>query len=157
MTNAIARLTDFLTQTLNLGTGELHVGLPLALALDAIGPPVTTLNAFGTSANAFVGAVQTGNGFGAAAALVGSAPAAIANGFLNGQATLPLTISVGGLESITLVPLGGLLTPLQVASLDVPLLGATVPLTGTTFGGLLPTCCQRPARTALSAIGPLPH
>lgn len=135
-TNVISTLTDF-SQTLDLGTGELHVGLPLALALDAVGPPVTTLNALGSSVSSFFGAVQTGDALGAATSLF-NAPAAIVNGFLDGQATLPLTLSVGGLESITLVPLGGLLTPLQVASLDVPLLGATIPLSGTTFGGLLP-------------------
>lgn len=136
LTNVITTLTDT-SQTLDLATGQLHVGLPLALALDAIGPPVTAGNALQSSLSTVFGAVQTGDGFGAAAALINT-PAAVANGFLNGQATLPLSLCVGGLQSITLIPLGGLLTPLQVASLNVPLLGATVPLAGTTFGGLLP-------------------
>jgi hypothetical protein len=155
VTNLIAALTDT-SQTLDLGTGALHVGLPLALALDAIGPPVTTLNALGSSVNAVIGAVQTGDGLGAAAALI-NAPAAIANGFLNGQATLPLTVSLGGLESITLVPLGGLLTPLQVASLNIPLLGGTVQLSGTTFGGLLPGLLSFLPDELARAIGALPR
>jgi hypothetical protein len=154
VTNLIAALTDT-SQTLDLGTGALHVGLPLALALDAVGPPVTTLNALGSSVDAVIGAVQTGDGLGAAAALI-NAPAALANGFLNGQATLPLTVSLGGLESITLVPLGGLLTPLQVASLNVPLLGATVQLSGTTFGGLLPGLLSFLPDELARAIGALP-
>ena len=64
-TNLFSTLTD-LSQTLDLNTGNLHVGLPLVLALDAIGPPVTTLEAIGSSAGAFFGAVQTGDGLGAA-------------------------------------------------------------------------------------------
>ena len=154
VTNLITALTDT-SQTLDLGTGALHVGLPLALALDAIGPPVTTLNALGSSVNSVIGAVQTGDGLGVAAALI-NAPAAVANGFLNGQATLPLTVSLGGLESITLVPLGGLLTPLQFASLNVPLLGATVQLSGTTFGGLLPGLLSFLPDELARAIGALP-
>jgi hypothetical protein len=154
VTNLIAALTDT-SQTLDLGTGALHVGLPLALALDAVGPPVTTLNALGSSVNAVIGAVQAGDGLGAAAALI-NAPAALANGFLNGQATLPLTMSLGGLESITLIPLGGLLTPLQVASLNVPLLGGTVQLSGTTFGGLLPGLLSFLPDELARAIGALP-
>jgi hypothetical protein len=69
---------------------------------------------------------------------------------------LPLTVSLGGLESITLVPLGGLLTPLQVASLNVPLLGATVQLSGTTVGGLLPGLLSLLPDELARAIGALP-
>ena len=92
-TNLFSTLTD-LSQTLDLNTGNLHVGLPLVLALDAIGPPVTTLEAIGSSAGAFIGAVQTGDGLGALAALI-DAPAVVANGFLNGQASLSLPALLG--------------------------------------------------------------
>jgi hypothetical protein len=136
-TNVIAALTDT-SQTLDLNTGFLHVGLPLVLALDAIGAPVTTLQALGSSASAFVGAVQTGDALGAAAALI-DAPAVVANGFLNGHATLPLPVSLSGIDTITNIPLGGILTPLDVTSLAIPILGpGELPLSGTTFGGLLP-------------------
>ncbi len=136
-TNVIAALTD-VSQTLDLNTGFLHVGLPLVLALDAIGAPVTTLQALGSSANAFVGAVQTGDALGAAAALI-DAPAVVANGFLNGHATLSLPVSLSGIDTITNIPLGGILTPLDVTSLAIPILGpGELPLSGATFGGLLP-------------------
>ncbi len=141
-TNVFTTLTD-LSQTLDLNTGNLHVGLPLVLALDALGPPVTTLQAVGASASAFIGAVQTGDGLGAVAALI-DAPAVIANGFLNGQATLPLPALLGGLppegiETITAIPVGGLLAPPQFASLSIPAFGpGSITLSGTTFGGILP-------------------
>ncbi len=136
-TNVFTTLTD-VSQTLDLNTGDLHVGLPLVLALDAIGPPVTTLEAIGSSASAFSGAVQTGDGLGALAALI-DAPAVVANGFLNGQAALGLPASLMGIETITAVPLGGILTPLQFASLSIPALGpGSLTLSGTAFGGILP-------------------
>ncbi len=136
-THVISALTDT-SQTLDLGTGALHVGLPLVVAIDAIGPAVTTLNAFGSSTGAFVGAVQAGDGLGAIAALF-DAPAVIANGMLNGQATLALSTSLEGITTITNIPLGGLLTPLDFASLEIPIFGpGSIDLSGTTFGGFLP-------------------
>jgi hypothetical protein len=154
-TNLINALTD-VSQVLDLNTGVLHVGLPLVLALDALGPPVTTLNAFGSSASAFIGAVQTGDGLGAAAALI-DAPAVVANAFLNGQATLPLPVSVAGLDTITNIPLGGILTPLDFTSLTIPILGGTVPLSGTTFGGILPGLLNFLPEQLAEAIGaPVP-
>jgi hypothetical protein len=157
-TNVFATLTD-LSQTLDLNTGNLHVGLPLVLALDALGPPVTTLQAVGSSASAFIGAVQTGDGLGAAAALI-DAPAVIANGFLNGQAALPLPALLGGpggIETFTAIPLGGLLTPLQFASLSIPALGpGSIPLSGTTFGGILPGLLTFLPETLARAIGAPP-
>jgi hypothetical protein len=135
-TNVIATLTD-LSQTLDLNTGDLHIGLPLALALDAVGPPVTTLAALGSSASAFVGAVETGDGLGATAALI-DAPAVVANGFLNGQTALSLTSHVGTLETTTSIPLGGILTPLEFGSLSISGVPGSTTLSGTTFGGILP-------------------
>lgn len=138
LTNVITTLTDT-SQTLDLTTAELHVGLPLVLGLEAIGPVVTTLNAFGASGNAVLNALQTGDALGAAAALFDT-PANVLNGFLNGQATLPLSVTLGDLTTTTNVPLGGLLTPPQFASLTLEIFGTTgtIPLSGTAFGGLLP-------------------
>ncbi len=157
-TNLFSTLTD-LSQTLDLNTGNLHVGLPLVLALDAIGPPVTTLEAIGSSAGAFFGAVQTGDGLGALAALI-DAPAVVANGFLNGQASLSLPAllgGVGGIETFTAIPLGGILTPLQFASLSIPALGpGSIMLSGTGFGGILPGLLTFLPETLAQAIGAPP-
>ena len=71
------------------------VGLPLVAGIDLIGAPVATFEAASFSFGAFATALATGNLGGAFAALV-DAPAAIANGFLNGQATLPFGISLSG-------------------------------------------------------------
>lgn len=154
-TNLLSTVTD-VSQTLDLNTGNLHIGLPLALALDAIGPPVTTLEAIGSSATAFFGAVQTGDGLGALAALI-DAPAVAANGFLNGQAMLGLPASLFGIDTITVIPLGGVLTPLQFASLEIPILGpGSLLLSGTGFGGILPGLLTFLPETLAQAIGAPP-
>lgn len=158
-TNLFATLTD-VSQTLDLNTGNLHIGLPLVLALDALGPPVTTLEAIGSSASAFVGAVQTGDGLGALAAVI-DAPAVIADGFLNGHATLQLPSllgGVGGIETLTDIPLGGLLTPLNGAALEIPILGpGSLLLRETTFGGILPgLLVYLPEQLALALLGAPP-
>lgn len=138
LTNVITTVTDT-SQTLDLVTGDLHVGLPLVLGLEAIGPVVTTLNAVGSSANAVASALQTGNVLGAGAALL-DAPATALDGLLNGQGALPLSVSLGDLTTTTNVPLGGILTPAQTASLTLEIFGTTgtIPLFGTAFGGILP-------------------
>jgi hypothetical protein len=157
-TNVFRTLTD-LSQTLDLNTGNLHIGLPVVLALDALGPPITTLQAVGSSTSAFIGAVQTGDGLGAVAALI-DAPAVIANGFLNGQAALPLPSLLGGpggIETITAIPVGGILTPLQFASLSIPALGpGSLTLSGTTFGGILPGLLISLPEALAQAIGAPP-
>jgi hypothetical protein len=154
-TNLLSTVTD-VSQTLDLNTGNLHIGLPLALALDAIGPPVTTLEAIGSSATTFFGAVQTGDGLGALAALI-DAPAVAANGFLNGQAMLGLPASLSGIDTITVIPLGGILTPLQFASLQIPILGpGSLLLSGTGFGGILPGLLTFLPETLAQAIGAPP-
>ncbi|ORV82716.1 hypothetical protein AWC11_02250 [Mycobacterium interjectum] len=159
-TNLLSTVTD-VSQTLDLNTGNLHVGLPLVLALDAIGPPVTTLEAIGSSATAFFGAVQTGDGLGALAALI-DAPAVAANGFLNGQASVGLPALLGGpgpegILTITAIPLGGILTPPQTASLFIPLLGpGSLQLSGTGFGGILPALLTFLPETLAQAIGAPP-
>lgn len=85
-------------------------GLPVALGLDAVGAPIDTLNAVDVSATAFVNAVQTGDGLGAAAAIL-DAPAVVANGFLNGEATLPVGFTLGAFPTTINVPLNGILVP----------------------------------------------
>ncbi|POX80238.1 PE family protein [Mycobacterium kansasii] len=157
LTNVIQTATST-TQTLDLGTGALHVGLPLVLALDAIGPAVTTANAFGSSASAVIGAMQTGDMLGAVTALI-DAPAVVANGFLNGHATLPLALSVLGLDTTTNIPLGGILTPAETASLTLTVFGetGTLPLSGTAFGGIVPALLTFLPEQLAEAIGaPLP-
>jgi PE family len=128
---------------------DAHMGLPLQLAIEAIGGPVNGLNALGSSATTFVNAIQTGDPVGAATAAF-DAPGNFVNGFLNGQTTLPLSLTVdlfGTPFPTTLnVPLDGLLVPAApyqamidgTALIGEPLtLDATV--TGTPIGGLLPS------------------
>ncbi|WP_310773140.1 PE family protein [Mycobacterium sp. Z3061] len=156
LTNVINTLTDT-SQTLDLVTGDLHVGLPLVLGLEAIGPVVTTANAFCDSANAVLGALQTGNVLSAGAALLDT-PAAVLDGFLNGQATLPLSVTLGDLTTTTNVPLGGILAPARTASLTLEIFGTTgtIPLFGTAFGGILPGLLTFLPEQLAEAIGGLP-
>jgi hypothetical protein len=109
-------------------TITLTLGLPLALEFDAMGAPITTMFAFEASEAAFASAVQSGNFAAALTALV-DAPAVIANGFLNGHATLALqqsfsaNLAIPVTDQVTVgipvteqaeidIPLGGVLTPL---------------------------------------------
>jgi hypothetical protein len=148
-TSLVETVTNFGT-TLNLDTSVLNLGLPLQLVFDGIGGPANALSALNSSGVAFAGAMQTGN-LSAAVAAVLDAPANMANGFLNGStlitlptATLPF---LPGLDifSVLQIPLGGVLTPLSLPTLNefdifVPPPGQTVPLQpGTTeIGGLIP-------------------
>ncbi|OBK14849.1 PE family protein [Mycobacterium asiaticum] len=153
ITNVIKTVTDT-SQTLDLTTGVLHVGLPLVLGLDALGPAATTLDAFGSSASALMSALQTGDALGAVTALF-DAPANVLNGFLNGQATLPLSVALGDLTTTTNIPLGGLLTPAQFASLTLTVfdMTGTIPLFGTPFGGLIPGLLSFLPEQLAEAIG----
>jgi hypothetical protein len=120
--------TSALPLSLVNSTITLNLGLPLALGLDAIGAPVTTMFALQASEAAFGSAVQSGNFAAALTALV-DAPAVIANGFLNGHATLALqqsfstNLAIPVTDQVTVgipvteqaeidIPLGGVLTPL---------------------------------------------
>lgn len=63
VTNVINTLTDT-TMSVNLAnlfSPSFVTGLPLALTLDALGAPVTTLKALESSGTAFIGAVQAGS------------------------------------------------------------------------------------------------
>lgn len=77
---------------------SLAAGLPAALTLDAVGAPSNAANAFGSTATTFVDEVQTGN-FSAAIGTFIDGPAVIADAFLNGQSTLPISFDLSGFPS----------------------------------------------------------
>src|SRR5262249_49356629 len=126
---------------------DAHLGLPLALGLEALGGPVNGLKALSQSTTSFTNALQTGNVAGAATAVLDS-PAVFTHGLLNGQATLPLSldVSLGGADFPTTlnIPLDGLLVPpapytaLVNADSLIPgtIFNATV--TGTPLSGFIP-------------------
>jgi PE family len=151
---------DFLVPAVNFGPG-------LQLAFDAIGAPGLALSGLNSSAVSFMTAVQAGNPSAAALALL-DAPANMTNGFLNGSTLITLpplhaTVSavsvdipvVGDLDLVqvpatttTEIPIGGLLTPLSLPTLNttltIPVLGAPLIINGvqvqgsTMVGGLIP-------------------
>jgi PE family len=126
--NVFATLTDFsITPEVEISllplsvTLDTFVGLPLVFAIDVVGAPAATFEAAAFSFGAFTSALQTGN-FGGAFAALFDAPAVIANGFLNGQATLPFGLSLSG------VPVVGSLLPATVdATLNLPFDGILHP------------------------------
>jgi PE family len=131
-------ISDGIGAGINLNT---HMGLPLALAIGAVGGPVNGLSALNSSAAAFVNAVQTGDPLGAATAVLDT-PANFVNGFLNGQMTVPLNIDALGLPSTLALPLDGILdgpapyygqTPLGSSGFHYNII-----VTGTPLGGLVP-------------------
>jgi hypothetical protein len=131
------------------------LGLPLVLGIGALGGPVNALNAFGSSATSFINAVQTGNPLAAATSLI-DAPAVMANGFLNGQSTLPLTLNVGGLITTVNIPLDGILVPAAPYTGSIMGLGA-VPVFGTPIGGIVPDLLNLlPEELAAALGGPAP-
>jgi PE family len=149
---------DFLVPAVNFGPG---------FAFDAIGAPGLALSGLNSSAVSFMTAVQAGNPSAAALALL-DAPANMTNGFLNGSTLITLpplhaTVSavsvdipvVGDLDLVqvpatttTEIPIGGLLTPLSLPTLNttltIPVLGAPLIINGvqvqgsTMVGGLIP-------------------
>ena len=133
-TNALKTVTDLnLTSTVSFVSSfggaidiDATAGLPLVLAIDLLGGPINAVNAFGHSATTFVSAFQSGNALGAAEAVL-DAPAAMANGFLNGQMTLPLSIEALGLPTTLNVPLDGILVPASMYTATVPALGGAFP------------------------------
>ena len=151
-----------------LGIGiNATMGLPLVLGLEALGGPASGLTALGSSVTTFANAVQTGN-VSAAAAAVLDTPAVVANGFLNGQTTLPLSVTVdleGLLFPTTLnIPLDGILAPAApyMAVVDGSNLfgpGVTInsTVTGTPISGILPGLLTfLPADLAAAIGGPPP-
>ncbi len=162
-TNLVKTVTDLsLTSTVSFtpfdgGSIDINAaaGLPLVLAIDALGGPVNALNALGSSATTFVHAVQSGNVLGATAAVL-DAPAAMANGFLNGQTTLPISISALGLPTTLNIPLDGILVPAAAYTATIPELGGLpVFVTGTPVGGILSDLLTiAPADLAAALGGP---
>ncbi len=174
-TNVLATLTDTaVTSTVGLvidptspiGIGvsiNATMGLPLVLAIEALGGPASALNALGSSVTAFATAVQTGNASAAAAAIL-DAPAVVANGFLNGQTTLPLSLTVplGGTDFPTTlnIPLDGILAPaapydavVDGSALGIPGLTFNSTVTGTPLSGLIPGLLDYLPADLAAAIG----
>jgi hypothetical protein len=151
-------------------TLDTFVGLPLVAGIDLIGAPVATFEAAAFSWSAFGTALATGNLGGAFAALI-DAPAVIANGFLNGQATLPFGLSLSGLPVLGDVldvnaslnlPLDGIIHPpgFYAATVTVSALNGTIPPTtvevgvgGTPFSGLAPFIVNYAPQQLALAIG----
>ncbi|MCV7053082.1 PE family protein [Mycobacterium heidelbergense] len=139
-------------------------GLPSSLGFSAIGPPLAGLDALATSATTFVQAVQTGNGVGALTAIV-DAPAVVANGFLNGEThvTMTMTMDVDHLAiPVTMnVPFDGILVAPHpiTATVDLGAAGIGVPvdvtLGGTPFSGLLPGLVNYLPQQLANAITPV--
>ncbi|OBG30738.1 PE family protein [Mycobacterium sp. E3198] len=149
------------------------VGLPLLFGASLLGPPAAAMEAAGYAGSLFTSAVQAGNGAAAFAALV-DAPAYIADGFLNGQATFPYALNlssitgpaVADLLNVTVVanfPLDGLLHPpgYYPVTATVTALGGSVlpPLAinlgvgSTQFSGLLPLLVNYAPQLLAQAIG----
>ncbi|OBK46180.1 PE family protein [Mycobacterium sp. 1081908.1] len=155
-------------------TGSLSAffGLPLVITYAAAGAPLATLTGLATSATAVQTALLAGDPVGALGALV-NAPAVVANGFLNGETivdmTIPVPISVTvpiiGPISTTLpitlhLPFDGILVPPHpiTATVDfsgfpggVPLL---VTIFGTPFMGLVPLMVNYLPEQLAAAITP---
>ena len=174
-TNVVNALTGTgITSTVELindpnGPGGLGVsinatmGLPLALGIEALGGPASGLNALGSSVTAFGNAVQTGNASAAAAAVL-DAPAVVANGFLNGQTTLPLSVTVtlgdAPFPTTLNIPLDGILVAaapynalVDASSLFGPGVVLNAPVTGTPISGILPGLLTFLPADAEAAIG----
>jgi hypothetical protein len=163
-TNVVKTITDTsITSTITLvidptqpsGIGviiDANMGLPLALGIDLIGSPVTTIDAMASSVGSFAHAVETGNPIGALEAAL-DAPAVVANGFLNGHATLLLTIDALGIPTTLNIPLDGILVPTGPYTATIPLLGGTFPVIGTPLGGVLPGFLNYLPEQIAEAIG----
>lgn len=133
----------------------LGVGLPELLAFDALGAPVNAYTAATASGMAIVNALQAGNPLAAATAAF-SAPADIANAFLNGSETLSLALPIPGLSVTANVPFSGLLVPLHpfTATGTIPAnpLIQTVTVTGPPVGGFVPALLEYVPQLLASAL-----
>ncbi|WP_421846187.1 hypothetical protein [Mycobacterium sp.] len=159
LTNVIVAATDT-NIALNLDIGppvelDANLGLPMALAVNALGSPVTTLLAVGESSTAFLNAVEAGDPLAAIGALA-DAPANIADGFLNGRVVIPLNVvDELGLKVDLNLPFNGVLAPLQPVTATVSILGVptTVTLGGTPIGGIIPALVNYAPQQLAAAIG----
>ncbi len=149
------------TATVPLGnpqTGSLSAffGLPLVVTYAVAGAPLATLGGMANAATAVQQALLAGNGAGALGALIDS-PAIVANGFLNGETIVDMTIPVPISVTIpvigpvsTTVPItlhlsfDGILVPPHPVTATIDLSGIVpntqIPVTifGTPFMGLAP-------------------
>jgi len=152
------------------GSLSAFFGLPLVLTYVAAGAPLATLNGLATSATAVQQALLAGNGVGAVGALV-NAPAVVANGFLNGEMLVDVSVPVpinlpNPLPSFT-VPIilhlafDGILVPPHpvTATIDLSALvpDLTVPVTifGTPFMGLVPLLVNYLPQQLAASITPV--
>jgi len=95
---------------LALGFG---IGLPEQIALDAVGPLITTGSAITSTTGQVLGGLLTGDPLTAATAFF-DAPVTVANALLNGQETLTYGLPLlPGLALTANVPVAGLLVPLE--------------------------------------------
>lgn len=156
-------------------TGSLSVffGLPLMLTYAAAGAPLATLEGLATSATAVQQALLAGNGVGALNALV-NAPAVVANGFLNGQTIVDMTIPVPvnyalpppfapisfTAQIVVHLPFDGILVPPHpltgTVALTSPISTQPTPVTvfGTPFMGLVPLLVNYIPQQIAAAITP---
>jgi hypothetical protein len=150
-TNTITGLTN-LNTTVNphVALDEIpavNFGPGLQLVFDGIGAPGNALAALNSSAVAFTGALQAGNVSEAIAAVV-TAPADMANGFLNGSTLITLPDVNAVIEGFipatasTQLPIGGLLTPLSL------------PTQGVTTSVVAPEVGQVPGSTEVGGLIP---
>jgi PE family len=147
------------------GSLSAFFGLPLVLTYAAAGAPLATLNGLATTATAVQQALLAGNGVGALNALV-NAPAVVANGFLNGEVLVDVTVPVAtGLPaplptSILIVlhlPLDGILVPPHQATATIVVPGffsAPATIFGTPFMGLVPLLVNFVPQQLAAAITP---
>ena len=119
----------------SLGLGA-HLGLPLALLIDAAGGPVNVWDAFNASTQAFNNAALSGHYVQAASALI-NAPANITNAFLNGHDVLPVSGVLDGIPITLDFPLDGILVGPTPATLTLDGI-VTLPIGGTPISGLIP-------------------
>ncbi|ORW31695.1 hypothetical protein AWB91_15610 [Mycobacterium paraense] len=159
----------------NPQTGSLSAffGLPLVMTYAVAGAPLATLGGMADAATAVQQALLAGDGVGALGALFNS-PAIVANGFLNGETivnmTVPVPINVTvpiiGPVSTTVpivlhLPFDGILVPPHPITATIDLSGiipnTQVPVTifGTPFMGLAPLMLNYLPQQLAAAIAPM--
>ena len=132
-------------------------GMPWALTIDGLGSVVTTVQAVGTSYTAFNTAVQAADWQAAVGALI-DAPANITNGFLNGQAVVPISLNLGGIAVTINIPFNGILAPTSPYNAVVSLgsVKLTIPVGGTPISGLAQALVNWVPEEIAEAIGKTP-
>jgi hypothetical protein len=131
-------------------------GMPVSLLVDSLGAPVATLDALDSSITGISTAVQAGDALGAFDALI-DAPAVVANGFLNGHVTVPLTLNVSGIPLTIDLPFNGILAPASTYTASVnlgpPFPVITVPVSGTPISGIVPALLNWAPEQLAESIG----